>query len=111
MGIALDTTQGLAHAVRVRKYNMCLDARVLATLARNTELLREAVSGVSDDLEVHGGVLFIKKGNYIRVDTTTSDDKNYLNQQPKQLVSYLSLRFERFFQQHSADQRRPRQGD
>ena len=48
-------------------------------------------------------------GNYIRVDTTTSDDKNYLNQQPKQLVSYLSLRFERFFQQHSADQRRPRQ--
>ena len=25
-------------------------------------------------------------GNYIRVDTTTSDDKNYLNQQPKQLV-------------------------
>ena len=28
-----------------------------------------------------------KNGNYIRVDTTTSDDKNYLNQQPKQLVS------------------------
>ena len=51
-----------------------------------------------------------KIGNYIRVDTTTSDDKNYLNQQPKQLVSYLSLRFERFFQQHSADQRRPRRG-
>ena len=24
-------------------------------------------------------------GNYIRVDTTTSDDKNYLNQQHKQL--------------------------
>ena len=26
-----------------------------------------------------------KIGNYIRVDTTTSDDKNYLNQQHKQL--------------------------
>jgi hypothetical protein len=26
-------------------------------------------------------------GNYIRVDTTTSDDKNYLNQQHKQLNS------------------------
>ena len=29
----------------------------------------------------------LKNGNYIWVDTTTSDDKNYLNQQPKQLVS------------------------
>ena len=87
MRIALDATQGLAHAVRVRKYNMCLDARIFTTLTRNAELLREAVSGVGDDLEVHGGVLFIKKGNYIRVDTTTSDNKNYLNQQPKQLVS------------------------
>ena len=26
-------------------------------------------------------------------------EKEYINQQPKQLVSYLSLRFERFFQQ------------
>ena len=40
-----------------------------------------------------------KKGNYIRVDTSTPNNKNYLNQQLKQLVSYLSLRFERFFQQ------------
>ena len=38
-----------------------------------------------------------KIGNYIRVDTTTSDDKNYLNQQPKQLVSYLSLASNDFF--------------
>ena len=30
---------------------------------------------------------------------TTLDDKNYVNQQHQQLVSYLSLRFERFFQQ------------
>ena len=53
----------------------------------------------------------IVEGNYIQVYTTTSDDKDYLNQQLQQLVSYLSLCFERFFQQHSADQRRPRQGE
>ena len=31
---------------------------------------------------------------------TLKNNKNYFNQQHQQLVSYLSLRFERFFQQH-----------
>ena len=35
----------------------------------------------------------------MRVDTKTKNNKNYFNQQHQQLVSYLSLRFERFFQQ------------
>mgnify|MGYP003548980645 CR=1 FL=1 len=37
--------------------------------------------------------------NHIRVNTITENNKNYFNQQHQQLVSYLSLRFERFFQQ------------
>ena len=37
-----------------------------------------------------------------KVDTITKNNKNYFNQQLKQLVSYLSLRLERFFQQHCA---------
>ena len=37
----------------------------------------------------------IKNGDYVHVDTTTKNNKNYFNQQHQQLVSYLSLRFER----------------
>jgi hypothetical protein len=43
--------------------------------------------------------LVILEGNYIRDDTAKQNNKDYLNQQHQQLVSYLSLRFERFFQQ------------
>jgi hypothetical protein len=43
--------------------------------------------------------LVILEGNYIRDDTAKQNNKDYLNQQHQQLVSYLSLRFKRFFQQ------------
>ena len=81
-------------------------------------------------------VVAIKKGNYIRVDTTTrciiltttettilispyglerllprrqhcSRQRENVNQQLKQLVSYLSLRFERFFQQLARQSKAP----
>ena len=46
-------------------------------------------------------------GTYIQVDTITKNNKNYLNQQHQQLVSYLSLRFERFFQQLARQSKAP----
>ena len=40
-----------------------------------------------DYVLVFNSEIEILNGNYIRVDTTISNDKNYLNQQPKQLNS------------------------
>ena len=59
-------------------------------------LLINLLDDISKQQYVEKGKNYL--GDYIHVDTTTKNNKNYFNQQHQQLVSYLSLRFERFFQ-------------
>ena len=58
MAVVLDPSQCLACAIDRCEDDTRLDVRVFSALARDAELLREAVAGMSDGVELHSGGVF-----------------------------------------------------